>query len=158
MVSWHRINYVYIKVENRLPLRKACLVNHDAYTKFSDSDPKKCGLAFRTIRSHARSSWYYLNAFQQPFNTKYIFVPKHLKNISLSAESAMIEARFRTPRSRSHGAEAQQCASSIYCGLCDNDSAPNHFNLTFFMTSLFKVNILTGRYQDPHRSWIRNFV
>lgn len=128
-------------MENRLPLRKACLVNHDAYPKFSDSDPKKCGLALRTARSHARSSWYYLNAFQQPFNTKYIFVPKHLKNISLSGESAVIEVRFRTPRSRSHGAEAQHCASSVYCGLCDNNSAPNHFNLTFlwplYLKSIF---------------------
>lgn len=105
-------------------------MNHDAYTKFSDSDPKKCGLALRTFRSHARSSWHYLNAFQQPFNTKYIFVPKPLKNISLSAESAVMEGGLEHLE-QEPWAEAQHCASSIYCRLYDNDSAPNHFNLTF---------------------------
>lgn len=59
-----------MKVENRLPLRKASLVNHDAYTKFSNSDPKNCGLALGTALFPARASWHYLNAFQQPFNTK----------------------------------------------------------------------------------------
>lgn len=70
LVSQPCINYISIKVEDRLPSREACLVNHDAYSQFSDSDPKKCGLALGTALFHARASWHYLNAFQQPFNTK----------------------------------------------------------------------------------------
>lgn len=52
------------------------------------------------------------------------------------------------------------CASSsmALCNPRDKDSAPNHFNLTFFMTLLFKVNILIGIYQDLNGSWIRNCV
>lgn len=42
----------------------------------------------------------------------------------------------------------QNCAILVYFGFYDKDSAPNHFNLTFFMTPLFKVNILIGIYQD----------
>lgn len=40
-VSWLCINYVSVEVKNRFPLWKTCLVNHTAYTKFSDSESKK---------------------------------------------------------------------------------------------------------------------